>query len=310
MIKIVAAILIGAVVLACEKGEAADSAVLPATTRASLPTPSPAKTHTKRSQVETGHMRWADHDSVLSNAVAWQEERDGHWVTVVLLTDQPVPAASIADDATATALMTQSKAQGVAFAVSTGGVPLSPLTFDVGYRKDGEISTASVNGAGGFEIETLTPTRIKGRTAMNANTAGTRDENAWSVSFDAPVLRGDAARMAAEGESIGSGGGQPWKDFVAAQKAMREMDYETISRYASKEMAAFLQDESKREENLGALKQMTPPSARLLGAIRSGSEATLYWLKENPAGLDSRCVETLVIEDERWRSTASACQAE
>ena len=303
-----AGLLLGFVFVAFGEAEGGNSALLASTAQASPK--SAVKPSAKSAQVEPHHMRWSDHDSVLANAVAWQEERDGHWVTVVLLTDRPVPPASIAADAAAAALMTEAKAQGVAFPVMTGGVPPSPLTFDVAYRDGEEINTASTSGAGGFEIETLTPTRIKGRTVMNAQTTGSRDANAWSVDFDAPVLRGDAARMVAEGESLGDSGGQPWKDFLAAQKAMREMDYKTISSYASKEMAEFLQDESKRERNLAFLKQMTAPSARLLGGIRNGSEATLYWLKENPSGLDSRCVETLVLQGERWRTTASACQGE
>lgn len=192
MMKIGAAmLLLGVVVGACGDREAADSAVLPATAQAmGSPNASATNASLKSSQVEPDHMRWSDHDAILSNAVAWQEERDGRWVTVVLLTDRPVPPTSISADATPTSLMTEAKAQGIAFPVVTGGVPLSPMTFDVAYRDGEEILAASANGSGGFEIETQTATRIEGRAVLNAHTTGSRDTNAWSVSFDAPVLRG------------------------------------------------------------------------------------------------------------------------
>jgi hypothetical protein len=64
----------------------------------------------KTLQVEANHMRWNNHDAVLNSAVAWQEQRDGHWVTVVLATDRAVAPEAIAPGADPGALMESAKA--------------------------------------------------------------------------------------------------------------------------------------------------------------------------------------------------------
>jgi hypothetical protein len=264
----------------------------------------------KKPQVQANHMRWENHDAVLANAVAWQEERDGQWVTVVLLTDAPVPRGSLVPGKRPDDLMEETKTQGVAVAIMSGGVPLPQWSFDVGFHDGAATRTATVNGAGGFEIEAQTATQIKGRVVLNPFTAGANDKNAWSVSFDAPVLRGDAKRMAAEGEMLGSDGGQPGKDLLALQQAKLAMDYGRILAYASPELASFLQDPGARQNNLAMLKGMTSPQARILGGLRKGDTARVYWVQQWPAGIDSRCVDSLLLKDGQWRSIESACQGE
>ena len=246
---------------------------------------------------------------VLAHAIAWQEERDGHWVTVVLLTDQPIPPALVTGK-TAHDLMEETKTQGVSFAVRTGGVPLPEFNFHVGYRDAGRIGTPTATGTGGFEIDSQSATQIKGRAVYQPFVVGAKDENAWSVSFDAPVLRGDAKRMAAEGEALAPGGGQAGTDLLALQRAKLAMDFAALSAYASPELAAFLQDPAARAKNLAMLKSMTAPQARIVGGLRNGDRATIYWVQQWPAALDSRCVDTLVLKDGKWRSSESVCQSE
>ncbi len=256
-------------------------------------------------------MRWANHDAVLSNAIAWQEERDGYWVTVVLLTDRPIPREIVLPGKSPSELMEETGVQGVAVAIMSGGVPLPDTFFDVGFHNDDKTETATINGAGGFEIESQSATQIKGRVVLSPFTIGDKkDDNAWSVSFDAPVLYGDAKRMDAEGEMLGAGGGQPGTDLLAAQKAQLAMDYNALLPYASPETASFLKDPSKREKNLQMLKSMTPPQAKILGGLRTGDKARVYWLQQWPESLDNRCIDTLVLKDGKWCSTESACQAE
>jgi len=174
----------------------------------------------KTSQVVANHMRWKNHDAVLTNAVAWQEERDGHWVTVVLLTDRPVAPAALTPGVTPDALMEQSQAQGVSFAFLTGGVPLPQPSFHVGYREGGRINTATATGTGGFEIQSHSPTRVKGRVVYQPFSVGEKDESAWAVDFDVPVVRGDATRMAKEGEALAAGGGAPGTDLLAVHDGL------------------------------------------------------------------------------------------
>ena len=264
----------------------------------------------KTSQVEANHMRWENHDAVLANAIAWQEERAGQWVTVVLLTDRPVPREALVAGTQPGDLMEATKVQGLAFAVGSGGVPLPLYSFDIGFHDAGTTRTTTMNGAGGFEIDSQSATQIKGRVLFSPFTAGSRDKSAWSVSFDAQVLRGDPKRMAAEGEVLGAGGGQPGKDLQAAQQAALAMDYAVISAYASPELATYLQDSSKRADRLKMLKSMTPPQTRILGGLRNSDKARVYWVQQWPAALDNRCVDTLVLKDGKWRSIESACQSE
>jgi hypothetical protein len=264
----------------------------------------------KTSQVAANHMRWENHDAVLTHAIAWQEARDGHWVTVVLLTDRAVPPGTLAVGKEPGAVLEETGAQGLSIAIMSGGLPLPESGVDLGFHEGDSIRTTRMNGAGGFEIESQSATRISGRVVFSAFTVGAKDKSAWSVSFDAPVLRGDAKRMAAEGEPLGAGGGQPGKDLLAAQQATLAMDYGALAPYASPELAALLRDVRTRDKNLKMLKNMTAPRARILGGLRNGDKARIYWAQQRPAGLDSRCVDTLVLTDGKWRSVESACQAE
>jgi hypothetical protein len=264
----------------------------------------------KTSQVVANHMRWKNHDAVLTNAVAWQEERDGHWVTVVLLTDRPVAPAALTPGVTPDALMEQSQAQGVSFAFLTGGVPLPQPSFHVGYREGGRINTATATGTGGFEIQSHSPTRVKGRVVYQPFSVGEKDESAWAVDFDVPVVRGDATRMAKEGEALAAGGGAPGTDLLAVQRAKLAMDYATLQAYASAELTTFLQDASARTKNLQMLKSMTAPQARIIGGLRTGDRATIYWIQQFPSALDNRCVDAMVFQGGKWRSMESACQSE
>src|ERR1700752_4237992 len=128
----------------------------------------------KTAQVAANHMRWNNNDAALENAIAWQEEGDGHWVTVVLLTDQPIPPALVTGKS-AHDLMEETKTQGVSFAVRTGGVPLPEFNFHVGYRDEGRIGTPTATGTGGFEIDSQSATQIKGRTVYQPFVVGTKD---------------------------------------------------------------------------------------------------------------------------------------
>jgi hypothetical protein len=265
-----------------------------------------AQQKTKSSQVAANHMRWKNHDAVLANAIAWQEARDGQWVTVVLLTDKPIPKGAATPGKSASDLMEENKVQGIAFAVMSGGVPMDSPSFDIAYHDGAEIGRASANGAGGFEIELQSATQIKGHVFFNAFTMGSKDENAWSVSFDAPVLRGDAKRMAAAGEPLGAGGGQPGTDLLAMQKAKLAMDVATMTAYGTPEMAKELKD----KQTLQMYKSMTSPQARVLGGLKTGDKARVYWIAVWPAGLDNRCVDSMILSGGKWRTTATACQAE
>lgn len=262
-------------------------------------------------QVEANHMRWESHEAVLGNAIAWQQELDGRWVTVVLLTDRPVPRESVGPGLSTGDAVKAAKGQGIGFAISSGGVPLVAKGIDVWFRDGVEIREATVTGAGGFDIESQSATQVKGRAGLNAfGVKGSKSENAWSVSFDAPVSLGDAKRMQAEGEPLGSAGGQPGKDLEAALQAKRSMDYATLSAYASPELAEFLSDAAARPKNLKMLQGMTSPQARMVGGLRQGERAQVYWVQIWPDALDNRCIDDMILKDGKWRSLASACQAE
>ena len=262
-------------------------------------------------QVEANHMRWEKSDVVLSHAIAWQEERGGSWVTVVLLTDKPIVRQSIGPGKGADEAVEKAKAQGFSFAIASGGVPLASEPITVWFRDGAQIRSANVSGVGGFDIASQSASQIKGRAVMNAfGMNPPKGGNAWSVSFDAPVAHGDAKRMQAEGEPLGAAGGQPGKDLQAALEAKRKMDYAAILAYASPELATYLGDAKARDKNLKFLQRMTPPEARIAGGSMKGDKAKVYWVQVRPDALDSRCIDDMVLVGGKWRSAASICAAE
>ncbi len=266
----------------------------------------------KVAQVEPNHLRFESHEMVLGSAIAWQQELGGRWVTVVLLTDRPIPPESIGPGTSWDEAVLAAKAQGIAFAVRSGGLPVVDEGTRVWYRDGADLRSPTVSGAGGFEIESQSATRIKGRAALNAFGAkgSEKSERAWMVTFDTPVLHGDAKRMQAEGEALGAIGGQPAKDLLAALQAKRTMDYATLSEYATPDLKAFLADPAARPKNLKMLQGMTSPEARTIGGLRQGDKAQVYWVAIWPEGLDNRCLDDLVLENGKWRSQASACTPE
>ncbi len=263
----------------------------------------------QKPQVALGEFRYEDKPLKLAHAIAWQEKKEGHWVTIVLVTEQPVPRESITEGSTAFSLMTGGGLQGVSIAVMSGGVPLAPMTWEVGTKGELGISVANVTGVGGIEIESQSATQIKGRLLANPVTYGSRDKDAWLIAFDAPVIRGDAKQMAAEGEPLGPTGGQPGRDLLAFQQAMLAMDFAAISAYASPEMSKFLADPAARAKELTMLKNMTPPQSKIFGGLQKGNHARIYWVKQFPKSLHMRCIDELELIDGKWRSTTSTCEA-
>jgi hypothetical protein len=262
-------------------------------------------------QIEANRMRWEMREAVLNHAIAWQEDRGGRWVTVVLLTDRAIKREALAPDMSADSAMEAAKAQGFAFAVMSGGVPLKDDAIRVWFRDGAEVRSTNVTGEGGFDIVSQSATQIKGRALLGAfGIKPPTTANAWSVSFDAPVLRGDAARMQKEGEPLGATGGQPATDLLAAMQAKRNMDYAALANYASPDMAAFLSDAAARPKNLKMLQSMTSPQARMLGGLRQGDKAFVYWQQIWPDALDNRCIDEMILKDGKWRSIDSACQPE
>ncbi len=256
-------------------------------------------------QAPPNHLRWQNRETALSHAAAWQEARGGRWVTVVLLTDRPVPSESLVPGEPVDKAMTAARAQGIAFTVMTGGVPLPDGGFDAWFLDGADLRSTTVTGAGGFEIESQGAAQIKGRAVAHAD--GT---NEFAARFDAPVLHGDAKRMAAEGEALGAAGGAPAKDLQIAQEAARKMDFATISACASSDLAEFLRDAAKRPKNLEMLRNMTAPQVRIVGGLRNGDRARVSWVAIRPGSPNNRCVDDMELKDGKWRSASSACAAE
>ncbi len=72
----------------------------------------------------------------------------------------------------------------------------------------------------------------------------------------------------------------------------------------------FLQDAGARAKNLAIVKSMTAPQARIVGGLKTGDRATVYWVQQFPSAVDNRCVDAMVFKDGKWRSVESACQSE
>jgi hypothetical protein len=267
-------------------------------------------------------LRWDGHAAVLQHAVAWQQEdRDGRWVTFVLLTDRPVPPAMLTDTkALDPNQVSQDKeiprtigAQALLFPVMTGGIPVpdgktTQQAYYIWYRDGKLVSSSRISGRGGMDIEILTPSRIKGRTVEGR--AG--EDSAWSVSFDVPITGGNAARMAAQGEALGQDGGPPGKHLVAALEAMRKKDYAALKDYASPDLAEYLKDAGKRDKSMALLQSNAGDSQQIVNGLRTGDQASVYWVKKynNSKIRTTRCTDTMKLAAGTWRSVESNCWTE
>jgi hypothetical protein len=274
-------------------------------------------------QTASNLMRWEKHDAMLNNAVAWQQEDvDKHWVTFVLLTDRPVPAGLLADTSVLDParlsredqVAEKAGAQALVFQVMTGGIPVpagktTQRGFDVWYHDGDRLGKSMLSGAGGIDVETLTADRIKGRAIHGW---ATDKDDMWSVGFDIPIAHGNAARMAAEGEALGKDGGQPGKDLIAALDAMRKKDYAALKIYASPEMAATLNDAAKRDDTLEFIQRLAGDSQQIVNGLRNGDKASVYWVKKwkDTKVRNSRCTDSMVLLEGKWRSSLSSCATE
>lgn len=270
----------------------------------------------------TNELRWADHAAVLRHAFAWQQEdKDGRWVTFVLLTDRPVPPAMLADtNSLDPDELSQDKqiaqkigAQALLFSVMTGGVPVpegktTQPGFHVWYQDGKDVRSTKASGKGGMDIEMLTPSRIKGRTVGGR----VGDQDAWSISFDVPIAGGNAARMAAQGEALGPEGGLPGKNMVSALEAMRKKDYAALKDYASPDLAKYLQDAGQRDKGMAALQSNAGDGQQVVNGLRIRDRASVYWIKKdkNPKIRNMRCTDTMAFLSGTWRSLKSDCAAE
>ena len=228
-----------------------------------------------------------------------------------MLTDKAIPRDTIASAKPVDEAVEAAKAQGFAFAVTSGGVPLKEEGFRVWFRDGAKFRSLTHSGKGGFDIAGQSATQIKGRAMLGGyGVKATTDENAWPISFDAPVLRGNETRMQTVGEPLGATGGQPGTDLLAALQATRTMGFAALSSDASSELATFLNNAAAHPKNLKLLQGITSPKSRIAGGLRQGDSAQVYWIQIWPAARDNRCVDDLILKDGKWRSVASACQSE
>ena len=226
-----------------------------------------------------------------------------------LLTDKAIPRDTIALAKPVDEAVEAAKAQGFAFAVTSGGVPLKEEGFRVWFRDGAKFRSLTHSGKGGFDIAGQSATRIKERAILGGyGVKATTDENAWPISVDAPMLRGNETRMQTVGEPLRAT--QPGTDLLAALQAKRTMNFAALSSDASSELATFLNDAAAHPKNLKLLHGITSPKSRLAAELRQGDSAHVYWRQIWPAARDNRCVDELILKNGIWRSVASACQSE
>lgn len=283
-------------------GSSSNCAVL-ATLLAALPACTP-----QNAPIAANHMRWEGHEAVLDHAFAWQQEKDGHWVTFVLLTDRPISSELLAKVDDLGEVAKRAGAQALLFPVMSGGLPPPRSRIDIWFHDGDKLGSSALSGGGGFDIETLSADHIKGR----AVSGWAKEANAWQVNFDAPIVHGDAARMAAEGEILGKDGGQPGKDMFVALEAERKKDTAALKKYLTPEVAKNLDDPGARDGMLDMMQRMVPDHPKIVSGLRNGDRARVYWVKnwDDSASRNMRCTDGMVLIDGTWRTSESSCAAE
>jgi hypothetical protein len=215
--------------------------------------------------------------------------------TFVLVTDQPVPAAALADEFEFMTWYDKAKLHGFAVLINDEKRVVSGNVYDPALKHNG------FSGVGMQEVEltAMTPQRIAGKVFLPQPGDFFDDKYQYTATFDLPVAAVKIPAEELKGKPLAAGGGDPGKAYAAFSKAVAAGDLAGIRRGASAERAKQM-DAPEFKEMLPMIQAMQPKNVKITGGSVDGDSATLLATAKDGKETSTGTI-TLVREGGAWK---------
>jgi len=215
--------------------------------------------------------------------------------TWVLVTDQEVPAAVLADEFELMSWRDKAKLHGFEVLITDDKRVVSGNIYDPAMKHNGFSSVGSQQ----VELTALTPQRVAGKISIPPGEFF-GDNYQYTATFDVPVVAvKPPAPEALKGTPLPAGGGEPAKAYAAYSKAIGGGDIAALKKLVSKERASQM-DSKEFKEMFGLIQAMQPKNVKITGGAVDGETATLLATAKDGKDTSTGTI-TMVREGGAWK---------
>lgn len=216
--------------------------------------------------------------------------------TFVLVTDQEVPAAALADEFEFMTWRDKANLKGFMVLINDEQRVVSGSIYEPGLKHNGFSSV----GMQKVELTAMTPSRITGKVSLPEPGEFFGDTYQYTATFDLPVVAvKPPAAEPLKGKPLPAGGGEPAKAYWAFTKAVAAGDMAGIRRGAAAERAKQM-DVPEFKEMLPMIQAMQPKNVKITGGSVDGNTATLLATAKDGKETSTGTI-TMVREGGAWK---------
>ena len=224
--------------------------------------------------------------------------------TFVLVTDQEVPAAALADEFEFMRWYDKAHLKGFAVLINDEKRVVSGNVYEPGLKHNGFSGTGMQEVA----LTAMTPQRIAGKVSIPKPDDFFGDTYQYSATFDIPVVA--VKKPGAEplkGTPLPAGGGDPAKAYWAFTKAVAAGDLAGIRKGASADRAKQM-DDPEFKKMLPMIQAMQPKNVKITGGSVDGNTATLLATAKDGKETSTGTI-TMVREGGAWKVEKESWQS-
>lgn len=215
--------------------------------------------------------------------------------TWVLVSDQEVPAAAIADEFEFMRWYDKANLHGFAVLINAEKSVVSGNIYDPGLKHNG----FSAVGSQKVELTAMTPSHIAGKVSLPPDEFF-GDKYQYTATFDLPVA---AVKKPAEeplkGTPLPAGGGEPAKAYLAFDKAVVKGDMPAVKNgVAADQRKSF--DDPDFKKMFPLMQAMRAKNVKITGGTIDGKTATLLATGKDDSGTTTGKI-TMVLEGSAWK---------
>ena len=215
--------------------------------------------------------------------------------TWVLVTDQEVPVAAVADEFEFMRWYDNANLHGFAVLINDEKRVVSGNIYDPGLKHNGFSSVGSQEVA----LTAMTPAHIAGKVSIPAGEFF-GDKYQYSATFDLPVaVVKPPAAAPLKGTPLPAGGGEPAKAYLAFDKAVGKGDMTAVKNgVAADQRKSF--DDPDFKKMFPLMQALRAKNVKITGGTIDGSTATLLATGKDDSGTTNGKI-TMVLEGGAWK---------
>ena len=216
--------------------------------------------------------------------------------TFVVVTDQEVPSAALADEFEFMGWYEKANLNGFAVLIDGDKKVVSGNVYSPKLKHNG-FSGVSMQQV---ELTAMTPQRIAGKVFLPKPGDFFGDTYQYTATFDLPVVAvKEAVAPPPKGTPLPAGGGEPAKAYMAYSKAIASGDMKGLRKLVAAERAKQM-DSKEFKEMFGLIQAMQPKNVKITGGAVDGDTATLLATAKDGKEVSNGTI-TMVREGGAWK---------